>query len=464
MKDINQTNRHLLRLVDNLFGEPNENDQGRVISPKVEKMLSRYDGMELDKWGELGVAVFPNLPLRVNEKDDESSKSELFKLESDEGVARRTWVNTNNCMGVVKLRDQKTGDSVQIEIGSRFDGEKKQFFLTYLLSKVFGGSMIDLVDLGSDSLWDMLLAFIFRRRLLEASAVGLFKQYQTLNHNDARIRGRIDMNQHLRRNIPFCGKVAYSTHEITFNNPTNHLIRHALAKASRKWGGLLTGDGLMDVRHELEQNTPTWQPGDVVNCIRRKENRAPIRHPFFHAAYEPLRRTSLAILWNEGASLYQQHQEAEGVIFDGSWLWEEYLWTLLKPLGFEHPENKKKVRAWKPLTGVEFFPDFFHCKARAILDAKYKRGDNRYNGRQEHAKQVFVYMFLLNAIQGGLVKPDGVPENPEEIKREDSNAEPANWHDFVLTPSAKSTAKDFVVEMRDKEEEFKKYVRLSLNL
>ena len=74
MEDINQTNRQLLRLVDNLFGEPNENDQGRVISPKVEKMLSRYDGMELDKWGELGVAVFPNLPLRVNEKDDESSK------------------------------------------------------------------------------------------------------------------------------------------------------------------------------------------------------------------------------------------------------------------------------------------------------------------------------------------------------------------------------------------------------
>ena len=32
--------------------------------------------------------------------------------------------------------------------------------------------MIDLVDLGSDSLWDMLLALIFRRRLLEASAIG----------------------------------------------------------------------------------------------------------------------------------------------------------------------------------------------------------------------------------------------------------------------------------------------------
>ncbi len=173
-------------------------------------------------------------------------------------------------MGVVKLRDKNSGESVQIEIGSRFDQGRKQFFLAFLLSKVFRGSMVDPVELGSDSLWDMLLAFVFRRRLLEASAIGLFKQYQTFSHNDARIRGRIDVNEHLRRNIPFRGTVAYTTHEITFNNPTNHLIRHALAKASRKWGTMFTGDGLMDVRHGLEQNTPTWQPGDVPIAFAAK--------------------------------------------------------------------------------------------------------------------------------------------------------------------------------------------------
>src|ERR1035438_5817761 len=266
MKNAKQTNSPVLRLVDNHFGDPKTNGgQGEDISSqvaKVKEMLSPYSGEPLERWAELGVLVFPSLLRGEKDSDDESAKSALFTLESDKGKTR-TWVNTHNCMGVVKLRDRQTEDTVQIEIGSRFDDSKikKQFFLTYLLSKVFGGSMIDLVNLGSDSLWDMLLAVIFRRRLLEASAVGLFKQYQTFNHNDARIRGRIDVNQHLRRNIPFCGTVAYSTHEITFNNPTNHLIRHALAKTSRKWGGLLTGDGLMDVRHELEQNTPTWQPG-----------------------------------------------------------------------------------------------------------------------------------------------------------------------------------------------------------
>ena len=464
MKNKSQTNCHLLRLVDNRFGEPNSADQVRIITPRQKDILSRYDGMELERWSELGVAVFTHLPFGAHENSDEATKSALFNLESGAKETGKTWVNTNNCMGVIKLRDKETGESVQVEIGSRFDGNAGQFFLTYLLSKVFGGSIVDLVDLGRDSLWDMLLAFLFRRRLQEASAIGLFKQYQTFNHNDTRVRGRIDINEHLRRNIPFDGKVASITHEITFDNPTNHLIRHALVKVGRKWGGLLTGGWIMDFRNQLELGTPRWQPGEVSQCIRRKENRTPVKHPYFHSVYEPLRNVSLAILRDEGAGLYQQQESAEGVIFDGSWLWEEYLWTLLKPLGFEHPENKKNDGAWRPLNGVAFYPDFFHRGGRAILDAKYKRGDNRYDGRQDHARQVFGYMFLLNAIHGGLIKPDGILVPAEQISRKVVNTEQAFWHDFVLTPSKNSTAKDFVGEMHRKEDEFQKNVSRSLKL
>jgi len=453
-------NTSVLRLTDNCFLDPQEKDQHRVVSAeKIKQLLNPYSGKSLNQWAELGVIVYPEILRGQNDKDDEADKSELFTLACRDS---RTWINTFNCMGVVRLRDQN-GNSVQIEIGSRFDEGKNQFFLNYLLSRVFGGSMIDEVDLGADSLWDMLLAYVFRRRLLAASAVGLFKKYQTFHHNDSRIRGRIDINEHLRRNIPFCGKVAYSTHEITFNNPTNHLIRHALAKASRKWGRLLTGDGLMDVRRELEQNTPTWQPGDVVNCILIKENCTPITHPFFHAAYEPLRQVSQAILRDEGASLYQQQQVAEGVIFDGSWLWEEYLWTLLRDLGFKHTDNKKKMGGWKTAPGVTFYPDFFHKEKRIILDAKYKRAGNV----QEDARQVFGYMFLLNAINGGLIKPDGNPEgHPDLIDRSQIavNAEFAKWHDFVLRPSGEFRAGDFVADMNRKEQKFRDRVRSSLNL
>ena len=458
----------LLRLTDNRFGDPATSEgQGRYgtdissKSPEIKKLLARFAGMKLHQWAELGVAVFPDVPLAHKVRDDESHELTLFTLGHDNPAnPTRTWLNTGNCMGVVRLRDKESGESVQIEIGSRFDEGQKQFFLTYLLSRVFGGSVVDLVGLGHDSLWEMLLAFAFRQRLLEASAVGLFKQYRTFGHNDIRVRGRIDVNEHLRRNIPFCGSVAYSTHEITFDNPTNHLIRYALVKIAQKWGALLTGDNrLADARHQLEQNTPTWQSGGVMPCIRRKENRTPIKHPYFHAVYEPLRQVSLAILRDEGASLYQQDQEAEGVIFDGSWLWEEYVWTLLKRLpGFEHSENRKQSNGWKPYPGVTFYPDFFHKAKRVVLDAKYQRHFDHQpqDHKQDIARQIFTYMFLLDAVHGGLINPDkDAKTSSQQITRQVTDARKTYWHNFVLVPSdASLSAAAFVAFMHGTEKDF----------
>jgi 5-methylcytosine-specific restriction endonuclease McrBC regulatory subunit McrC len=317
--------------------------------------------------------------------------------------------------------------------------------------------------LGRDPLWDLLLAFVFRRRFMEAISVGMFREYHTFYHNDARIRGRIDLNEHLRRNIPFRGTVAYTTHEITFDNPTNHLIRHALEKVRRKWPGCLMGNHrLTEAEHQLELGTPTWQKGGVLACIRRKENRGPVKHPYFGPRYEQLRQVSLAILRDEGASLYQPQQQAEGVIFDGSWLWEEYLWTLLKQVGFSHTENKKKAGEWETRPGVRFYPDFFHLGKRAVLDAKYKgQGVD-----QEDAKQVFAYMFLADALHGGLIKPDGEQEGiqPElkKITRQRVDSEQTSWHNLVLSPpvtTSATAAKDFMAEMHRKEEELMDHIR-----
>jgi len=433
-------------------------------SDETKAILARFAEMTLDEWVKSGVTVISSQDVSLVRDDDcAHSDLSLFTLGNHQQAdvkQTKCWISTHNCMGVVRLRGKQGEKTVQIQIGSRFDEKsKKQFFLTYLLSKVFGGSIVDLVDLGYDSLWDMLLAFVFRRGLLEASAVGLFKQYRTLEHNDCRVRGRIDVDRHLCRNIPFCGNVAYATHDITFNNPTNHLIRHALAKVGRKWGGLLTGDNaLAEMRHQLEQNTPTWQVRDLLPCIRCKENRTPIKHPYFHAKYEPLRKVSLALLRDEGAGLYQQQQEAEGVIFDGSWLWEEYVWTLLQRLpDFEHPENRKRSGAWVPLEKVTFYPDFFHREKRVVLDAKYKR----HGVDQEDAKQVFAYMFLLDAVHGGLIKPDAEQEDvrtsEQQIKRQGGGSAQTRWHNLVLSPpdtTITTTAKEFVSKMNQKEEAF----------
>lgn len=106
--------------------------------------------------------------------------------------------------------------------------------------------------------------------------------------------------------------------------------------------------------------------------------------------------------------------------------------------------------------GVTFYPDFFRRDKRAVLDAKYK-----HDGvSQEDAMQVFGYMFLLDALHGGLIKPDGNPEeHPQQITRRVTEAKKANWHNFVLLPpKSASSAGDFDDKMRKEEKRFKAHV------
>jgi 5-methylcytosine-specific restriction enzyme subunit McrC len=449
---MNSRKQEILSFRDNRYGDNAVLVPSTISEGAIFETLNRFQGKNLEEWSDLGVTVF-----KGPGKNDGSIEAAVFDL-SPKDENGQCKISTSNSMGVIRLRDNESGGTLQIEIGSRFDTGERQFFLAYLLSKVFGGSVVDTVALSTDSLWDMLLAFAFRRLLIEAGALGSFRQYRTYEHNDMRIRGRIDVDRHLRHNIPFRGNVSYATHEISFDNPINHLIRHALAKVSRQWGEIFTADSrLTHLSRELTERTPTWESKGVLACVTKKENRMPIRHPFFHAAYEPLRKISLSILRNEGAGLYQQQQEAEGVIFDGAWLWEEYIWTLLKRLDFEHPENRERRGVWEPLSQIKYFPDFFHREKQIVLDAKYKWTSVR---EKKDVAQVFTYMFVLDAIHGGLIKPDIGKVEPENIKRESKDAKAAKWHEFGLIPASHAIdARIFVEDMKSKEEDFLNTVR-----
>ena len=101
-------------------------------------------------------------------------------------------------------------------------------------------------------------------------------------------------------------------------------------------------------------------------------------------------------------------EQIHGILFDGAWLWEEYLNTFMKDLGFTHPRNKtgegKEHMFIKP-RAVPVFPDFY-LDGKVVLDAKYKRHETLFgNSQREDRFQVLAYMHIFDVNKGGLIVP-----------------------------------------------------------
>ena len=101
-----------------------------------------------------------------------------------------------------------------------------------------------------------------------------------------------------------------------------------------------------------------------------------------------------------------------GILFDGAWLWEEYINSLIEDV-FYHPMNKGGKGAQRLFEGNVglIYPDFIsrNSEKRMIADAKYKPIDNI--GNRDYL-QVLAYMFRFNAKTGYYLYPEaGDSEN-----------------------------------------------------
>ena len=328
-------------------------------------------------------------------------------------------IETGNLMGVVRFSSKDNPDIVlQIEVGSRFDKGDKQYFLNYMLSKVFDVDITSNVSFEHGGMWGILLALVFMRHFIEACRIGLFKQYKKYEYNDLYFKGHLDLARHLR-NYPLCDRITYTTHELTFDNVINQLILQAIGKIDSLWPRILSSNHIIQQNiRMLKENTTICSRSELKHLLKQREIQQTIRHPLYAQYYEPLRKISIMILKEEGFSLYSTNQtnEVEGVIFDGAWLWEEYIASLLIEQGFIHAiavpsKEQNGIPALINQNNVirTFYPDFYHSEKGIVLDTKYKFAATA--GKREDIHQVMAYMLLLDAKVGGLVYPPILSED-----------------------------------------------------
>lgn len=399
------------------------------------------------KIGELSLEDNTNLlvfPRDLHRYGDEISENCIISMRDDE-------ISTGNIMGFVGVND------TQLDIKSRFakeDGD--DYFLHYMLQKVFSINLFDIKHTTrQEDIFDFLL-YLFPHFLKKALAQGLFKKYRRFEYNDANIRGPIDVNRHIRENIPFRGAVAYSTREHSYDNEVTQLVRHTIEYIRTKEHGGIILNNDPETKSCITQITLATQSYNVRERVKViNQNLRPIRHPYY-SAYTDLQNLCLRILRHESLKYGQEKDKVYGVLFDGAWLWEEYLNTILKKSGFLHPENKRHkggLRMFKNEAEDEtisknsrrLYPDFW--KKDFILDAKYKRLNNGV--AREDLYQVVSYMYSTKSNNGGFVYPS-------ETKQDTINYHLAGYggimHIIGLRVShGVSDFKDYVKEMNESE-------------
>lgn len=419
------------------------------VSGLVEKIADKTL-KELEKEG---IFVFPELV-----KNTADLTGEQFVLKSYNRSFR-----SSNVMGFLGYGEE------QLIIASRFSSSQNDYFLRYLLEKVlFLPNVMDMKTQATPNhnFWE-LFVFLFPTYLKRAARKGLFKVYTTQIYNDSNPKGTLDMARHLKQNTPFVGKIAYWQREHTYDNALTQLIRHTIEFIKKQpYGDGILSKAKAEVMLVIEA-TQNYVPNDKRKVIAENKIHT-VRHAYFHE-YRALQYLCLLILQNQKHDFGMGMNRMYGVLFDGAWLWEEYVNTLVKDF-FYHPMNKGGQGAQRLFAGNIglIYPDFIgrNKDNRIIADAKYKPMENI--GNSDYF-QVIAYMMRFDAKTGLFFYPEKNGKDAVQLRLNQGTTFEKNVmprEDIHLIkhgleiPACGDNYKDFAVQMEQAEQVFLKELYL----
>ena len=439
-----------INLTDNNIGQTDAGTFWRkdvaALFPIADKTIA-----ELCKENE-NLLIFPYSIEKSDDRIGDSSVMNILNTDDPEQVR----ISTGNVMGFIGVGD------LQIKIKSRFDLGRDDFLLHYMLQKVLSFNLFDLSHNNEqEDVFDFIM-FMFPYFLKAAMRQGLYREYQNYLHNDANLKGTIDIGRHIARNIPFVGKIAYSTREYSHDNNVTELIRHTIEFMKTK----KYGQAVLNIDRETIENvntivehTPLYNKSDRNSVISK--NLRMKTHPYY-TEYRPLQTLCLQILRMEEVKYGESDDEICGILFDGAWLWEEYVNTILSKQGFIHPENKLHkggIYLFEGHSGIRY-PDFY--KDDMVLDAKYKRLGS-YNKVSmvdpDDVHQVMAYMSALHVNKGGFIAP--LEKRQDKIPTSRISGTSSNLFILGIEISKESASyADFCEQMKERETIFVQSIKM----
>lgn len=247
---------------------------------------------------------------------------------------------------ILEIRKSKEENKVEITtfgFVGRFSYASQEFDISYRFGEVVLERMITKVNdfdvktleyeakdsknkNQTDSLALKILYLNFILKLEKLSILGIPKSYKRIEHHSDKLKGQIDINRFIKKDIPYTGKISSTSHEQTYVQEILDVLYGALIIVEKSMRELV-GKRLFQIRNLISHyaNRRFVDERTIENAIYHKSIQNSLYRDF-----KTLLEISSYIIRHNNKQEYKASNIMSGLIFDVSLLWENYLYVLLK--------------------------------------------------------------------------------------------------------------------------------------
>ncbi|WP_437822864.1 5-methylcytosine restriction system specificity protein McrC [Tenacibaculum mesophilum] len=262
-----------------------------------------------------------------------------------------------------------------------------------------------------------IIAFLFIQSLEKAAVLGLPKNYKSITERSNKVRGKIDLNAYLKRDIPFTGNLTSTYREQAYIQEIIDVL-YVACKALEKRFGKEIHKKILGVYQLLKQNYSGVFPHNIT--IEKAKNHFVLQNPMFSAFKKTLGYAEIILKeQNLLVSKTDNKLTTNGYLFDISQLFEVYLEKLLSRYFTDwYVTGQEELNVYKKMFYKrKMFPDLVmkHKLTNQIMvfDAKFKKmrlhnASSSYSDLDRsdfYQIHSYIQYYQPNVIAGGLLYP-----------------------------------------------------------
>lgn len=324
---------------------------------------------------------------------------------------REPLIQTGNYLGKFKY------EGLDFDIRSRFGNS----FLNRMLNFANDVYMDDIdvfgeKDASPPDFSRYILYYLFVQSLEKAYLLGLPKAYQNIQHHEMRLRGRLDINRHIKQDIPFTGKISSVSREQREIQEIVDVLHKTVMLIER------AGKGMTKNIAHIKPHLREAKSGDFVSkqTITKAQSSKALLNPIFAPYKTVLRYAEYIIKLDSLQETANGKDKYFGFLVNVAELFEIYVTKLLQRGFPEWNVSSPKIELYDGMFYArKIIPDIVMQRGSDVLvfDTKYKRmgyrGSDQYGmGDVDRGDffQINTYMSFyqqagMNLVCGGLLYP-----------------------------------------------------------